>query len=668
MSKRNGPGLARAFIAFTGVAMAGAALAATLEEVPGRAWIGQPLDFPLRLQLQPGEALEPECLRVDVVVGERNPLPAQVRHEALAPGQYLLRVQSRAPVTEPLLAVQLQAGCSWRVTRRFVVLADLQPPELQFSPPGAGSGTSAASAPARPAPGPRSSLRMDAVDARTGAAAAGAAATGRMAPAAAAGLSPEEVALVEQALAAVVEAGAVVRSAQAAASAAQSRALGLERTVQQLRAEAQAHAQAESALRQRLQQSESRSDWIWPLALGGLGLAALAAWLAWQLAALRKTQASAQPAGSPGQAQAAALQAAALAAGQASRPAGADAEPGQTAQERTEAAERTTTAPSPFSVSVRPGEQGTGSSLFGNSPGMGPDTEPALLSPSPQQGSTLERAREFAASAPSGLDSLGAMRTRPLSAAPSLGQLLASAPGAPARDLSIEELIDLEQQAEFFIVLGQEEAAVDLLVENIRSSGGASPLPYLKLLEIYRRRGDREAYERTRTRFNQRFNAYAAEWSEDPLQGLGLEDYPDVLPALVAAWPRPLDAMAALEVLLFRRAQGELFALPAYRELLFLYALARDLLDREAAGSGQVDLLLPLPEAPRPAAPARPAADAPAPAAESDLAQQADSPEAGAAAPSSTSVDLELAQEPARKRIFDALRSSRLPGFSDRQP
>jgi pilus assembly protein FimV len=33
--------------------------------------------------------------------------------------------------------------------------------------------------------------------------------------------------------------------------------------------------------------------------------------------------------------------------------------------------------------------------------------------------------------------------------------------GAP-RDVSIEELIDLEQQAEFFVVLGQDEAAVDL--------------------------------------------------------------------------------------------------------------------------------------------------------------------------------------------------------------
>ncbi|ODV13519.1 MAG: hypothetical protein ABT20_01950 [Rubrivivax sp. SCN 70-15] len=165
--------------------------------------------------------------------------------------------------------------------------------------------------------------------------------------------------------------------------------------------------------------------------------------------------------------------------------------------------------------------------------------------------------------------------------------------GAP-RDVSIEELLDLEQQAEFFIVLGQDEAAIDLLLQHLRNTGGGSPLPYLKLLEIYRRRGEREAYERTRERFNERFNAYAPEWDVDLQHGRSLEDYPGVLPRLQQVWPRPLDAMAELEALMFRKSRGELFDLPAYREVLFLYSLARDLLDREAAGSGDVDLLLPL--------------------------------------------------------------------------
>jgi hypothetical protein len=162
------------------------------------------------------------------------------------------------------------------------------------------------------------------------------------------------------------------------------------------------------------------------------------------------------------------------------------------------------------------------------------------------------------------------------------------------RDVSIDELIDLEQQAEFFVVLGQDEAAVELLVQHLRDTGGGSPLPYLKLLEIHHRRGDRDAYERMRVRFNRRFNAYAPEWGADLQAGRSLEDYPGVLPRLKQVWPRPLDAMAELEALLFRRSRGELFELPAYREVLFLYALARDLLDRDGIDPNHVDLLLPL--------------------------------------------------------------------------
>ena len=76
--------------------------------------------------------------------------------------------------------------------------------------------------------------------------------------------------------------------------------------------------------------------------------------------------------------------------------------------------------------------------------------------------------------------------------------------------------------------------------------------------------------------------------------GKVLEDYTGVIPRLQHAWPRPLDAMAELEALLFRKSRGELFELPAYREVLFLYSLARDLLDREPGNAGDVDLLLPL--------------------------------------------------------------------------
>ena len=160
--------------------------------------------------------------------------------------------------------------------------------------------------------------------------------------------------------------------------------------------------------------------------------------------------------------------------------------------------------------------------------------------------------------------------------------------------MSAEELIDLEQQAEFFVVLGQDDAAIDLLMGHVRSTGGVSPLPYLKLLEIYRRRGEREPYDRIRERFNRRFNAYAPEWDVDPELGLSLEGYPEVMGRLQNAWASPSQAMDLLDVALFRRDAGPTFDVPAYRELLFLYSLSRDLAERDTPEDGAVDLLLPL--------------------------------------------------------------------------
>jgi hypothetical protein len=165
---------------------------------------------------------------------------------------------------------------------------------------------------------------------------------------------------------------------------------------------------------------------------------------------------------------------------------------------------------------------------------------------------------------------------------------------APRRELSVEELIDLEQQAEFFVVLGQDEAAIDLLMGHLRSTGGSSPLPYLKLLEIYRRRGEQDAYNRTRERFNRRFNAYAPDWDSDPQQGQSLEDYPEMIERLQILWAKPNQVIEVLDAALFRRDQSEdTFDVPAYRELVLLYSVVRDIAEHDGSAA-VVDLLLPI--------------------------------------------------------------------------
>lgn len=163
--------------------------------------------------------------------------------------------------------------------------------------------------------------------------------------------------------------------------------------------------------------------------------------------------------------------------------------------------------------------------------------------------------------------------------------------------MSMEELIDLEQQAEFFVVLGQDEAAIDLLAAHVCDGAGVSPLPFLKLLEIHQRRGDQPAYERVRESFQERFDAFAPDWKADLQRGRSLDEYPQTIARLQALWSTPMQAMQVLDSLLFRRSEAdEAFDFPAYRELLFLYSVARELAGNVDTELGPIDLFLPLDE------------------------------------------------------------------------
>lgn len=172
----------------------------------------------------------------------------------------------------------------------------------------------------------------------------------------------------------------------------------------------------------------------------------------------------------------------------------------------------------------------------------------------------------------------------------------------PVREMTVEELIDLEQQAEFFVVLGQDGAAVELLEGHVASGSGASPLPCLKLLEIYKRLDRRDDYERVQKVFNERFNGYAPTWDSNLQQGLSLEDYPGVVERIQTLWRLPKKAMGLLQQSILRPNDStESFELPAYRELLMLYAIVRDLSDRQMlpanANVSSIDGLMTTPAA-----------------------------------------------------------------------
>jgi hypothetical protein len=169
----------------------------------------------------------------------------------------------------------------------------------------------------------------------------------------------------------------------------------------------------------------------------------------------------------------------------------------------------------------------------------------------------------------------------------------------PDRDalpsVTIDDLLDLQQQAEFFSVLGQEDAALKLLSEHLRQTRGDYPLPYLQLMDTYRRRADLAGFERVRSRFQRRFGLA---WPDghQPVQGHRyLEDCPDVLWDIERVWQDPAQAMLTLEHMLRSGDRLEALEPTVQGELLFLYTLARDLRDQPAPVSAHVPVTPPAP-------------------------------------------------------------------------
>lgn len=164
-----------------------------------------------------------------------------------------------------------------------------------------------------------------------------------------------------------------------------------------------------------------------------------------------------------------------------------------------------------------------------------------------------------------------------------------------APEPTIDALVDLEQQVDFFLVLGQDDAAIDRLARRCGSS--ASPLPYFHLLQIHRRRGEEAAFARVAEDYHQRFGAAAPAWDAPAPPDRPIENHPRFFARLQAAWSTPAEAMRTIEDALFRRDPAdEMPDFAACRDLLFLYSVARDRAEQPVAAA--VDLLLPMDGAP----------------------------------------------------------------------
>lgn len=599
------------------------------------ATLGQPLNFTVVLRQGQDEFIDAECVTADVMIGDSKVPPQRLRYSVEGPAnstERVLRITSSVVVDEPIITVSVQVGCPPTLNRAFTALAD--PPLVQLANQAQPGAARAAAAAGSTAPQAVRTRPRRAAGPRPAEAPAATAAAPRRAR------SSEGIgAPLPRAAAASVPA------ARASAPAVASSVRRSERApADRLRLDPNASRRADRRPPAAVAAAASAS----PLTSSGQVVAAAAAPAAAAAAAASApapaptsvvaTAASAAAAAAPG---ALALPSAAMVA---SAPlTSPEAERLRVLEESLSKLKADAATQAADIATLRARVQKAESERYANPVTYTLGLVAALLAgalgvmlfrrsrPSEESwfASAIDEPSLAASSAPGSADSLfgAAVSAPPPPAADDAakstlvlddsrfatqqtGTTLLSPETQPAlteqrREVSVEELIDLEQQAEFFVVLGQDEAAIDLLMSHLRNTGGISPLPYLKLLEIYHRRGDHEAYERMRDRFNRRFNAYAPEWGADLTHGRSLEDYPDVMRTLEAMWPTPQRAMLELESLLFRRDDGETFDVPAYGEVLFLYSMARDLSEHEVSMTTQptvemenVDFLLPLDDDP----------------------------------------------------------------------
>jgi pilus assembly protein FimV len=158
--------------------------------------------------------------------------------------------------------------------------------------------------------------------------------------------------------------------------------------------------------------------------------------------------------------------------------------------------------------------------------------------------------------------------------------------GHPLRPVNTEELFDVQQQSDFFLSLGQHDQAIAVLREHIATSPGTSALAYLDLLRIYHSLERKEDYARLADEFERAFNAYVPKFEQFDQTGKGLEHYRSALARIESQWPAP-GTLALIEELIFRKPgvneEDEAFDLAAYQELLLLYSVAKEVIDPDSA-------------------------------------------------------------------------------------
>ncbi|MGE0497058.1 MAG: FimV family protein [Ramlibacter sp.] len=567
------------------------AFALTLGKPRGAVLIGQPLNLAVQVRLDPSDEVSSACFEADVFHADNRVSGTRVSavFEPGTGGDGVVRVRSSALVDEPVVTVYLRAGCSQKVTRRYVLLADI-PSDVQVPAQAAAAAVQATpvspAAPLAPAappvvviPGPSASAAAPVPQAATAQAAAPArqrpsraspapakSASARPAPAKPdkPARAPRQARLKLEPLDLLVERDPTLKATaemqnvppvtdeQRAQAAALWRALNaqpqdvlrdtqrlqaLEADVRGLRDQTVKNQASLGALRAQLQQAENEryaNGLVYALVVALALMLALAAYL-WQRGRTRGLS-------------------------------------GRDWWRRSETAGGELDELEPDSLVAPLSRPAAGPAQRAVALDVDLDVDESMFS-------TLKAARPVI---PAASPAPAAAARRPPDSGPN-SDFVASVPGS-ARAVNVEELFDIQQQADFFVSLGQHDQAIEVLRNHIGDNTRTSALTYLDLLKIYHSIGRRDDYDLLRDDFNKVFNAQVPVFDAFSDQSSGLEAYHNALARIEALWPSP-KVLEIIEESIFRKPDqgGEAFDLEAYRELLLLYAMAKDVVERGGA-------------------------------------------------------------------------------------
>lgn len=142
--------------------------------------------------------------------------------------------------------------------------------------------------------------------------------------------------------------------------------------------------------------------------------------------------------------------------------------------------------------------------------------------------------------------------------------------------INTQEMLDVRQQADFFMTLGQHEEAIGLLEGSIQENEASNPLVYLDLLKVLHTLSRKPAFDHYRAEFNSIFTGRVQPYATFGQPGNSLDAYPQICAEISELWNTD-SAVEFLEQCMVRRPEDapELyFDIDAFRDLLMLHAVA----------------------------------------------------------------------------------------------